>query len=71
MHVHTCMYMYMLVFNNLFLQIKNVEKFKYRVEVINPKAKELIVIDWHGKFTTVADLKERLVSTQCTSPRVI
>ena len=41
--------------------------FKYRVKVINPKAKkESIVIDWHGvteKFTTVADLKEKLVDT--------
>ena len=39
----------MLVFNNLFLQIEDAEKFKYRVKVINPKAKkESIVIDWHG-----------------------
>ena len=71
MHVHTCMYMCvhvcMLVFNNLFLQTEDAEKFKYRVKVINPKAKkESIVIDWHGiarKFNTVADLKEKLVST--------
>ena len=42
-------------------------KSKYRVKVINPKAKkESIVIDWHGiteRFITVADLKEKLVNT--------
>ena len=58
-------------FTTCSLQIEDEEKFKYRVKVINPKAKkESIVIDWHGvteKFTTVADLK---VSTQCTSPRL-
>ena len=52
--------------NNLFLQIEDGEKFNYRVKVINPKAKESTVIDWHGiteKFITVADLKEKLVNT--------
>ena len=42
-------------------QIEDGERFKYQVKVINPKAKESIVIDWHGitdKFVTVADLKE-------------
>ena len=47
-----------------------VEKLKYRVKVINPKAKkESIVIDWHGvtqKFLTVTDLKEKLVNTLST-----
>ena len=41
------------------------EKFKYRIKVIDPKAKkESIVIDWHGvteKFTTVADLSTHSV----------
>ena len=54
-------------FTTCSLQIEDEEKFKYRIKVINPKAKkELIVIDWHGvteKFTTVADLKEKLVDT--------
>ena len=49
------------------LQIEDEEKYKYRVKVINPKAKkESVVIDWHGvtkKFVTVADLKEKLFST--------
>ena len=48
-----------------FSQIEDTaEKLKYRVKVINPKAKkESIVIDWHGvtqKFLTVTDLKKSL-----------
>ena len=41
--------------------------YKYRVQIINPKAKkESIVIDWHGvteKFETVLQLNQKLINT--------
>ena len=41
--------------------------YKYRVRIINPKAKkESFVIDWHGvteKFETVIQLKQKLINT--------
>ena len=41
--------------------------YKYRVRIINPRAKkESITIDWHGvteKFETVLQLKQKLINT--------
>ena len=46
------------------------EKLKYRVKVINPKAKkESITIDWHGvnnKFENVSELKKKLAESLST-----
>ena len=43
------------------------DSYKYRVRIINPKAKkEFITIDWHGvteKFETVLQLKQKLINT--------
>ena len=53
--------------NHSQLQVEGREKFKYRVKILNPKAKkESVVIDWHGvtnKFVAVDDLKVKLLST--------
>ena len=60
MHNYTLLFLFV-------WQIEDGEIFKYRVKIINPKAKkESIVIDWctiKEKFVTVANLKEKLVNS--------